>query len=671
MIQAACQCEYPEGAKELFCDRHRCPKFRRLVELCNLGARGEAIGVPYWTAWEEGRGPKQPGAPTGTGRQDTPAERLEKTFRSYVLSRQQPGMDFDQALGWLACRSWDAIQKSMALCLKCEHFQIDRCVRLGSSCQARTEWIGYVLRRPCRQFKRAPLHTPLIATVITTAPRNGPPLLARCIQSVTDAGLDAPWICAEPGSNLPANVQGMAHLIRQPKRLGCWQNWLQSLQDALERAPGAEAILTLQDDAELCGGISGFLGASLWPSPRCGMLLLYLSSLYSGQPAGFARLPDSKAEWLVGACAMLFPRHVAYQIVARGRVHGWKGHPHKTVKEPAKKRGVDCFAGRTVVRLGYEVWSINPSLANHDAKHSTVGHGGSQKNRVPHKWIGRRGDAAKIIRLPRSRYALPSGSRITPTSPGGNELAVVIPMAGDCADLMDACLRHLAQLAKTPLRVIVIDNGTPAGVGEAVDRAAKAAGLLAYRRLRNHDNLGFTRACNQGIELADSRDVLLLNSDCRVGPNCIPLLLQGLARHDKVAAVGPLTFDDGAQSLKHTKRLRQSRLPKLPPRPVDQDKLVGLLPSTSVSRELQLAFFCTALRRTAIDAIGLLDESPGLESGLGVDDLWCHRARELGWEVLVHHGAYACHDHHATFKQLGLDRRGLQRRAIATLKRKK
>lgn len=54
-----CQCTLPDGAVKLFCERHQCVKYRRKVELCNLGAQGEPFARDYWKAWEEGRGPGQ------------------------------------------------------------------------------------------------------------------------------------------------------------------------------------------------------------------------------------------------------------------------------------------------------------------------------------------------------------------------------------------------------------------------------------------------------------------------------------------------------------------------------------------------------------------------------------------------------------------------------------
>jgi GT2 family glycosyltransferase len=240
-------------------------------------------------------------------------------------------------------------------------------------------------------------------------------------------------------------------------------------------------------------------------------------------------------------------------------------------------------------------------------------------------------------------------------------------MAGDCSGLMARCIDHLQRNAGGPVRLIVVDNGTPDAVGEAVDKAA--VGFASYQRVRHEDNRGFTEACNAGIRAAGDCDVLLLNSDCRVAPNCIPLLRQAMTRREQVAAVGPLTLDDGDQSLRQPLRLQQAGLSRLPSEPVNQVALIRQLAENTLSEETRLAFFCTLLSRAAINAIGLLDEDPELQSGLGVDDFWCHKAGRAGWKVLVHHGAFADHDHSATFLLLGLDRDGLQRQARDALGR--
>ena len=74
MSQPICQCEIPEDEEFVVCTRHgNIRKSRRQAELCNMGARGEAKGLPYWDAWEKGRGPGQKGG--------GPAEQPDHGFR--------------------------------------------------------------------------------------------------------------------------------------------------------------------------------------------------------------------------------------------------------------------------------------------------------------------------------------------------------------------------------------------------------------------------------------------------------------------------------------------------------------------------------------------------------------------------------------------------------------
>ena len=80
MSQPPCQCEIPADARFVECSRHLdadgkpLRKSRRLAELCNMGARGEALGLPYWRAWEEGQGPGQAVAPPQPEPATTPAQ---------------------------------------------------------------------------------------------------------------------------------------------------------------------------------------------------------------------------------------------------------------------------------------------------------------------------------------------------------------------------------------------------------------------------------------------------------------------------------------------------------------------------------------------------------------------------------------------------------------------
>jgi GT2 family glycosyltransferase len=71
------------------------------------------------------------------------------------------------------------------------------------------------------------------------------------------------------------------------------------------------------------------------------------------------------------------------------------------------------------------------------------------------------------------------------------------------------CLDALSSLPPAcPSEVIVIDNASADG---SWDEAASRAGV---RLVRNDENVGFGRACNQAAALAQGRHLVFLNSDC-------------------------------------------------------------------------------------------------------------------------------------------------------------
>ena len=265
---------------------------------------------------------------------------------------------------------------------------------------------------------------------------------------------------------------------------------------------------------------------------------------------------------------------------------------------------------------------------------------------------------AKEVAVLRRQYARLAGL--------SEPLSVVIPACG-CEDLTVHCLTHLAAFSGVPLKVFYVDNGSPLHTIDTVAKCAEELGL-DLQLIRNSSNRGFTRAVNQGIRAADSDAVLVLNNDCFVGPNCVENLLWEIKRNDRVAAVGPLTGDDGRQSLLYQERVAQAQ--------VDQSILKDLQdpvfcanrlkPLRRTREEEVLSFFCTILSGEAVRRCGDLDEHR-FESGLAADDEWCLRVQKKGWRVLLAFNAYSTHLHRGSFSRLGIDRDELQRDAKATL----
>jgi len=262
--------------------------------------------------------------------------------------------------------------------------------------------------------------------------------------------------------------------------------------------------------------------------------------------------------------------------------------------------------------------------------------------------------AADIARVRRTYAALA----------GFDTIAVVIPGCG-CEDLTMRCLSHLGRYSGIPLTVYYVDNGSPDAAALARIAACAENEGLDFLIIRNAANRGFTHAINQGIKAARDQNVLLLNNDCFIGPECIERMAYHLASEAQVAAVGPLTGDNGHQSLRRGERLAHASADTAILQHLDEPvSCASLLGRAHRSREERmLAFFCTLLSREAISALGTLN--PTFSSGLMADDDWCRRAKQSSWKMLLALDAYATHLHSSTFERLGFDRRRMHSEALS------
>jgi GT2 family glycosyltransferase len=215
-------------------------------------------------------------------------------------------------------------------------------------------------------------------------------------------------------------------------------------------------------------------------------------------------------------------------------------------------------------------------------------------------------------------------------------------------ELLHRCLTSLAtcdlQLAT---EVIVVDNASSDGSTEIVRREFPAVHVTA-----NDTNLGFTVANNQGIRHSRGRYALLLNPDTVVVGDALTAMVAYLDTHPKVAALGPklLNPDGSVQSSRRrfptlaTGLLESTVLQRWFPRSGVLSRYYVLDHSDDDTQEVDwVVGAAMAMRREAIDQVGLLDEEFFMYS----EELdWCYRAKAAGWKVvylptaqIVHYGA--------------------------------
>jgi len=181
---------------------------------------------------------------------------------------------------------------------------------------------------------------------------------------------------------------------------------------------------------------------------------------------------------------------------------------------------------------------------------------------------------------------------------------------------------------KSSFDVVVVDNGSTDGSQQMLVEKYPDVMLI-----QNAGNVGLGKASNQGIEATDGRYVLLLNNDTLVNGPSLDMLVEFLDAHPEAGAVaGKLLNPDGS--------FQSGFAPfsTLPEEFLIATHIGELLwpgyPSHGDSNEIKatgwLSSACLLLRRSALDKVGLLDESYfiyGDEADLQ------YRLNKAGWKV--------------------------------------
>jgi N-acetylglucosaminyl-diphospho-decaprenol L-rhamnosyltransferase len=214
-----------------------------------------------------------------------------------------------------------------------------------------------------------------------------------------------------------------------------------------------------------------------------------------------------------------------------------------------------------------------------------------------------------------------------------------------------ACLAALETRVSLPHEVIVVDNASADGSAAAVRGRFPTV-------IENADNVGFSRANNQGLRRARAAQALILNSDAEVGLGCVETLSALLDARADVGIVGPRTrFADG--------RIQVSFGPMLSPRAEwRQRRLVqgvgrGDPGSIRAAEALAATEFepdwvsgsCLLARRSAIDAVGMFDEGFFLYEE---DVDLCVRVRKAGWRIVFTPAAEVVHHLGSSMPQAGI-----------------
>lgn len=215
------------------------------------------------------------------------------------------------------------------------------------------------------------------------------------------------------------------------------------------------------------------------------------------------------------------------------------------------------------------------------------------------------------------------------------KMTSIIILSFNTFSLTKLCIESIRKhTEKGTYEIIVVDN---ASKDSSVDWLKKQPDI---RLIKNDWNAGFSAGCNQGMEIAEGSEILLLNSDTIVTSNWLKNLCAALYSRSDVGAVGCMTnysingqqmegpYEDIEGLEKFASEFNKS----------DSSKWV---------RKLLLIGFCFLFKREVYEKIGPMDES--FTPGNFEDDDYSLRIWQAGYEMLLCKDTYIHHFGNASF----------------------
>jgi O-antigen biosynthesis protein len=228
-------------------------------------------------------------------------------------------------------------------------------------------------------------------------------------------------------------------------------------------------------------------------------------------------------------------------------------------------------------------------------------------------------------------------------------------------------LEGIYRYTDVPFHIYIIDN---ASTDETVDLNKIYTRDITI--VRNHENRGWCGGINQGISLGKNPCLVFMNNDVEVSQGWLGNLTAFLDTHPRIGAVGPL--NSCPKDWQCVDRVREKIVPQIPYfRTEDLHERNRILNyhfhRAGILIEGMLAFFCVALKRRTVNAIGLLDEN--LVGG-GDDDDYCRRLRKSGYVLGLSLDTYVIHHSSLTAKTVfDFDkRRAMRKKNLFHLKEK-
>jgi GT2 family glycosyltransferase len=205
------------------------------------------------------------------------------------------------------------------------------------------------------------------------------------------------------------------------------------------------------------------------------------------------------------------------------------------------------------------------------------------------------------------------------------------------------CLKSVLQRSDYKnLEIILVDNNSKENEAAIVTSWIESYAKNEVVYLRNPENLGFAAGNNVGLKIATGDYIVILNNDTEVTPGWIWRSIKHFYRNPELGLLGPSTNNCGNEGRIKLRGRNEDWLQEVIPR--FNFRVPKLLDVETV------AFFCTFIRRKALDEIGMISEEYG--RGYFEDDDYCRRAQAMGYKIGIARDVFVYHHMGASFNLL-------------------
>ena len=218
------------------------------------------------------------------------------------------------------------------------------------------------------------------------------------------------------------------------------------------------------------------------------------------------------------------------------------------------------------------------------------------------------------------------------------EVSIIIPVYNQL-ELTKKCIESIELNTYSNYELIIVNNASTDGTKKYLEK------LSYVKCINNAENLGYPKAINQGIKIAEGKDIVLLNNDTIVTDGWLERLIMIKNSNQNVGVVG--IYSNAISGTQIDKEYKCKTL----------NEMNNYAKQISESRKYawikypRVAFVCVLINGELINKIGGLDEiySPGNYE----DDDFCLRAQIAGYQSYIATDVFIYHYGSVSFKANG------------------